>query len=226
MGSEQGPDEKRRQHIEAAGLFDRELDSLIYPITKEGLGQATKNYLIRAFGYSAVMAATRVRILDERRDLPQEREIEHDQESLSDMLKVGLFCELPEEYIILHGREEFDRWIGPYTRSALLGHVAESESYEHNNECPERFCSAVVLGRMFKDQLVNNIKAIHEGKAKNEVYLPYADDIVYMNIRIINELTSLGVYDETEAADILKRYQRWLDSIGDVPFEYDDSLFD
>ena len=229
MGSEQGPVDRRRQHSVAMELFDRELDSLIYPVTKEGLHEATKNFLIRTFGYSAIAAETRVKIHDEQRDLPQAREIEDDQESLSEMLKIGLFDKLPEEYIILRGREEFDQWIGVFLQSVLLGHIEQSRTYEHINECPEdklRFCPAKIIRCFVHDNLADQIPKIHESKAHNEGYLVYTDDLIYMNIKIVKELQVLGVYGEIEAKELLEEYRDWLESIGDLPFEYDQALFD
>lgn len=230
MGSEPGPvnqPDLQVQHMAAIGQFERELDSLMYPVTKEGLMAATKNLLIGTFDYSPVEAETRVTILDTERDIPQEHELEHDQEALAEILKLGLFDKIPEEYIILHGREEFDKWIGPFLRSVLQGHIEESESVEHVLGCAgERFCPTKIITCFVDDRLRGSFARIHEDDAKNEGYISHTDDLIHMNVVIVKELKSLGVYDEIGAKNLLEDYHFWLDSLDDFVLIYDQSHFD
>lgn len=227
MDNEHIPSSRSQHHVEAGMLFDSYLESLIYPITREGLADATKQYLMREFEYCATMAETRVQILDDKNDLPQAGEIEGEQESLIDMLKVGLLDRLPEEYMALFGREEFDEWIGPFLDAMLRGHIAGSESYEHSTQCPDdRFCSARIVKYYLRDKLTDGAPKIHENHAQNEGYLVYPDETVYVNLRIVSELRARGVYNDVEFKKLSAKYRDWLDSISDVPFEYHSAIFD
>ncbi len=229
MGSEREsiqPPDRQRRHIETMAQFDRELDALIYPITEEDLKTVTKNLLIRTFGYDDTMAETRTNILAKEHDIPSGEEIEDEEDSLIEMLKVGLFDMLPEEYIILLGKDEFDEWIGPFLSSVLLGHIEESASMEHRLECVDQFCSSRVIRYMLSDRLSDNAPRIHRKKAENEGYLPYADELIYMNVRIVEELYALGVYNEVDTKSLLADYQWWLEELEDLQINYDTTLFE
>jgi hypothetical protein len=207
----------------AIGHFERELDSLMYPVTKEQLKAAAARLLSGLFGYDLKEAETRTNIFDEQRDIPTENEIEYDQEILGEMLKIGLFDGLSEEYIILHGKEEFDEWIGPFLRLVLSGHTEQSQSIEHMTECPDdRFCPAAIITCFVEDRIIGQGTTIE----KNEIYIPYADEIIHMHTKIVKELCAMGVYDKADVGILFDDYQAWLESIEDFPITYDEAVFD
>jgi hypothetical protein len=227
MGSEPASGNGRtlhEQHIAAVGRFDHELDSLMYPITKEKLIEATRRLIIGLFEYGSVEATARISAFDAHRDLPIYSEIEHDQESLTEMLRLGLFDRLPEEYILLHGKEEFDCWIGPYLRSVLRGHIGDSQTFEHLTECPEgeRYCLPIILSRMMNEELTYAVPEIEH----NEIYIPYANEMIHMNIRIVEVMTEEGIYTQEQADKLLGRYQNWVEDM-EVAYQiaFDEKLF-
>jgi len=210
------------RHAAAMAQFDRNLDALVYPINRMYLIAATKRLLADTFGYTDKEAATRTEILDEQHDLPTGHELDDYAEAAAELLKVGLFDKLPEEYIISHGEEGFDEWAELFLASVLRGHTEDSPSYEHSEECPDqRFCPALVLGRMVSDQLIEHIRPLDQ----NIGYLPYSRELVHMNVTIIKLLHKFGVFDGAEADSLLDEYQEWID-FSDVPLDYDKTLFE
>lgn len=220
---------KQPGFMTAIWQFEREMDALMHPVTREELMEATKRLLIGMFEFSAKQSATRTNIFAERNEIPTAYELEHDTESLPEMLKLGLYEGLAEEYIILFGKKEFDKWIGPFIRSVLRGHIEESASLEHMNECPDekdttlgsRFCPAVIMKRMFSDRLMEN----RAGIEKNERYLVFPSEIVHMNVSIVRELRDVGVFSDSEAEDLLDDYWWWLESIDDGAVNFDRKIF-
>ena len=228
MGSEQGPinhSDIHSQHVAAIGQFDRELDSLVAPITKDMLMEATRRLISGLFHYNSAEARARMGAFEAKRDIPEEDEIENDQESLATMLKLGLFERLPEEYIILHGKEAFDQWIGPYMRSVVMGHTDDTVTYEHAVECSQqiRWCPSIIVTRMMRGELEYDVAMLED----NEIYIPYADEIIYMNVRIVEELVSNGLFAQAEAAALLRKYQKWVEMM-EIAYDitYDDKIFE
>lgn len=182
--------------------------------------EATKRLLLVTFGYGSDEAQGRVNVLDYQREIPTENEIEDDQESVVDMLKVGLFDTLPEEYIVIHGKDEFDKWIGPFIRSILDGHTDATESYEHLYECTEdRFCPTKIIRCYARDRMNGELEVA------DEAYIAYGDEMVHMNIKIVQELLALKAICLKEAEDLLEDYQWYLESVQEFPIGFDESLF-
>lgn len=224
MGSEPAPvnwNSVSEQHIAALNRFDIELDSLMYPKTKEMLMEATRRLLLVTFNYGSVEAQSRVDILDHQREIPTEYEIEHDQESLAESLKVGLFDKLPEEYVIVHGTDEFDKWIGPFISNVLQGHIEGSESYEHLTYCAEDgFCPTKIVRCFVRDRMAG------EFDIADEAYIAYGDEMIHMNIQIVKELLARKVICLKEAEDMIEDYQNCLESITEFEIQYDAARFD
>ncbi len=218
MGSEQS------KQIAAIEHFDNELDSLMPPVTKESLKRATKHLLINLFTYSSAEADARVEMLDIDRSIPDEAELNDNQGSFSECLKVALFDKLPMDFIIHYGKKEFDAWIGGYLRSLLRGHITESPSYEHLEECPERFCPELVMHRMVRGKLCDEQPDTRDMTD----YIAYTDETIYVNIKTVKELVALDVYDEVDAKMILSKYRNKLDLIEvcEYPLTYSEDLFE
>lgn len=212
---------KQPGFIKAIGQFEREMAALMQPVTRDELMEATKRLLIGMFDFSAKQSAARTNILAKNNDIPTEYELENFSESLPEMLKLGLFDQLPEEYIVLFGKEEFDKWIGPFMRSVLIGHVEESASLEHINECPERFCPAEIIKCFISDRLHDKRATINT----NEEYLAFPSEIVHMNLSIVRELKKMGVYSAIEAENLMDDYRWWLESIDDGAVDFDRKIF-
>ena len=185
--------------------------------------EATRRLLRSTFDYDGTETETRANILAVDQDIPNDEDIEDEQDSVNEMLKTGLFDKLPEEYIILHGKEAFDKWISPFMRSVLKGHIDESMSYEHANECPEqRFCPSLVIPFYIEDRISGRKASIQH----NEAYLAYPNEIIHMNITLIRELQDMGIFDEDKTETLIENYQWWLQSIDDVPITFDKTLFE
>jgi len=233
MGSAEGEfsgggDRRHDRRVAAIKEFDRNLDAMMYPVSREGLKVVTWKLLIGMMDYTPREASTRVEMLEAAATIPTEWDLEHEREVASELLKVGLFYDLPEEYMYLFGRDAFTEWIGPFIESALEGHTAQSSSYEHLHECPGgRFCSSLVAERMFADRLVGSPSTywLNESKVINEEYVVYPENIVYMNVTILRKLEELGVFSADDAEDLMDDYMRWLDS-HQYPIPYDKRLFD
>jgi len=210
------------KHAAALTQFDRNLDALTYPVSRTYLIAATKRLLADMFDYTDKEASTRVEILDEQHDMPTEHELDDEGEVAAKMLKVGLFDKLPEEYIISYGEEGFDEWAELFLESVLRGHTEDSPSYGHSEECSDqRFCPAIILGRMVSDQLIEYATPL----AQNFGYLPYSRELVHMNVTIIKLLHKFDVFDEGDTNCLLEEYRDWIDSSG-VPLDYDETLFE
>lgn len=213
--------ERQAKHAAAVEYFDREMDALMHPVTKEPLLRATQRLLENMLEYTPEEAATRTTIMEEQRDIPTAYELENFAESLPEILKLGLFDKLPEEYIIRFGVEEFDQWIGPYLRSILKGHIAGDSSYEHENECPERFCPSEILTRMVDDLLCEQPGRIKQ----NLQYMTHPNEMIYMNTRIVQEMAALGLYDEIDVKELMEEYRDWLDNFDDYTVKFDEKYF-
>lgn len=220
----QGNDISDRQakHMAAIKYFEREMDALMHPVTKEPLLRATQRLLENMMEYSPEEAATRTIILDEQRDIPTDDEIDNEAESVPELLKVGLFDKLPEEYIVRFGMDEFDKWIGPFIRSVIDGHVEGSSSYEHEQECSEdRFCPAEIIVRFIDDQLNER-----PGKIKQNIgYFTHPNEMVFMKTRIYQELAAVGLYDEIDVKDVAEDYRDWLDDFDDYAVTFNEEYF-
>lgn len=228
MGSEQEPIDRSdlySQHVAAIGQFDHELDSLVSPVTREMLLNATRRLIHGLFHYNSTEAKARMNAFEARRDIPEEDEIDNEQESVATMLKLSLFERLPEEYILVHGKEAFDQWIGPYMRSLVNGHTNDTQSYQHLIECTgqARWCPSLIATRMMRGELEYDVVTLEH----NEIYIPYANEIIYMNIRIVEELVASGSFTQAEGKRLLAKYQDWVEAMEvEHQIAYDKDLFD
>lgn len=226
MGSEFDPVKKQADpnngQLAAIELLEHNLNALVYPVKRDTLKEVTKRFLIGTFDFSPAEADVRTEILDEGRDLPAEYEVDEESpEVVSEMLKLGLFDRLVEEYIVAYGEKAFDEWIEPFLGSVLRGHTEDTPSYEHLEECPDRFCPAVILGRMVSDQLCEYMTPLRQ----NIGYLPFSREFTYMNVKIVRLLQRFGVYSQIEADSLLDDYREWIES-SEHPLSYDAALFD
>lgn len=213
---------KHAVRIEALGRFEREMDALMHPVTRDKLMESTSRLLVGMLELSPEQSATMTNVLAKNNEIPTEHELEEFSDSLPELLKLGLFSQLPDEYIILFGKKEFDKWIGPFIRSVLQGHIPESASLEHINECPERFCSAKIIKLMFNDQLMDGRVVVE----KNVEYLAFPKETVHARVAIMRVLQEVGLYTETEANDLMDDYRWWLESIDDGAVNFDRRVFE
>jgi hypothetical protein len=225
----EGSPSMHSKQLEAIKQFELELDALMYPVGMESLKMVTKNLLMRTFDYGPREADARIAMLDESGNFPTDNDLELEDESSRELLKTCLYDELAEDYYLQYGQGEFDRWIEPYLRSVLHGHLSDSPSSQHLHEClydpgpenPGPFCPAVVMRRMVKDMLCEGRTPIEQ----NIGYRTHSEELVHINVMIVRTLHKLGIYSELVTEKILDKYMNWLES-EEEPLSYEAELFD